>query len=144
MRYRLLLGLLALLGLTAFAPAPFPKPPKDDLKRLAGVWAVDRYERGGSSLRSTKAKMRLRITGNNWEFMRDTQVTASYVATLDPKAKPPSLNLSGKPGEMLGIYRLDRDQFEMVFNHFGVRERPSSFDKTGQSSYRLVLKREKP
>jgi uncharacterized protein (TIGR03067 family) len=64
--------------------------------------------------------------------------------TLDAKAKPRALNLKGKPGEILGIYRLDRDQFEMVFHHFGIKERPSTFDKGGPGTYRLMLKREKP
>jgi hypothetical protein len=52
MRCRLLLAVVVLLGLTAFAPAPFPKADKKkDRKSLEGTWTVaDReYGSGGSS-----------------------------------------------------------------------------------------------
>jgi uncharacterized protein (TIGR03067 family) len=70
-------------------------------------------------------------------------VTALYTVTLNTKAKPREMDMKGKLGELLGIYRLEGDQFELLFNTFNVKERPGDFDKGGPGAYRLLLKREK-
>jgi uncharacterized protein (TIGR03067 family) len=138
-----LLVLLVCLPSLGFAPAPFPKPNKDDLTRLGGAWTVLRYERGSGSLRGTTTKMQVKVRGTKWEFLKDSRVTAEYFVKVDAKASPRAIDMKGRAGELLGIYRIDGDQLEMVFHHFGVKERPVGFDKLDPGAYRLVMKREK-
>src|SRR5271166_851423 len=137
----------ACLAVLAFAPAPFPKPPKDDLKKMAGTWTVLAYERGGKAMRISTATMKVKIAGDKWEFITETlagkRVTATYAVKVDVKAKPRGMNMKGQHGELLGIYRLDGDQFELLFHTFGATNRPADFDKGGPQAYRLVMKREK-
>ncbi len=156
MRIRALMVALAVLSQTAFAPAPFPKPErKDDLKSLEGTWSVARYELAGAA-RPT-AKMKVRIEGNKWTFLRvdaaGTTPTVTYTFTVDPKKNPrlidlthTTLKVAAGNNKLMGIYRFEhkgRDQVQVVFHTFGVDRRPDGFDGADKQAYLLVLQREK-
>jgi uncharacterized protein (TIGR03067 family) len=156
----LIVAMVAVFGLTAFAPAPFPKPNrKDDVKGLAGTWTVTRYERGGTAVaRAAGSALKVRIEGNKWSFLRVNATgrmpTVSYTITLDPKKAPRCIDLTKAAplagaisNTLLGIYRFegnDRNKVQVVFNTFGVTTRPASFDGADRQAYVMVLQRDKP
>jgi len=154
MTARVLFAALVVAGLTAFAPAPFPKPDnrKDDLKSLAGSWSVYRYEMGGNPVLSG-ATLQVKVDGEKWSFFRVTAMgttpSTAYTIALDPKKDPRLIDFKmvGGAGELKGIYRFDkgnRNQLQVVFNTFGVMRRPTGFDGTDRGAYTLMMKRDKP
>jgi uncharacterized protein (TIGR03067 family) len=158
MRTRALILTLAALGLTAFAPAPFPRPDrKDDLKKLAGTWTVTRYEREGIAVR-INATLKVQIEGNKWSFLQvnvaGTRPSTAYTFVLDPKKDPRCIDLTmaavgarpGGNGKLMGIYRFerqDRDRVQVVFHTFGVTRRPAGFDGVDRDAYLMILQRDR-
>ncbi len=158
MRIRALIIAVAVLGLTAFAPAPFPRPDrKDDLKGLSGTWTVTRYDMGGTAV-GLAGTMKVKIEGNKWSFLRvtaaGTMPSTSYTFTLDAKKDPRLIDLTRTgPGlaagnnKLMGIYRFehkDRDKVQVVFHTFGVAKRPAGFDGADMQAYLMILQRDKP
>jgi uncharacterized protein (TIGR03067 family) len=149
MRCRLLLALTAILGTTAFAPAPFPRPEKVDPTGLTGTWAVVRYERGGAPVGGQTLKAR--IEKNKWTFLHvnadsTTKPTAAYFITIDPKKAPRSIDLThvSSKRKLRGIYRCDSGQLHVAFHSFWVNERPTEFDGTDKRVFHMLLKKDQP
>jgi uncharacterized protein (TIGR03067 family) len=157
MRTRLFVALVAVIALPAFAPAPFPRPKKNDLKYLSGSWSLVRYERGGKAV-GTASSLKVRIEGDKWMFSivtpTGTRPSTTYTITIDPKKEPRWMDMeitavpmnAPRSNKLIGIYRFDgsdRNKFEFVF-HFGVNERPTGFDAADNRTYLMVLERDKP
>jgi uncharacterized protein (TIGR03067 family) len=155
---RVLFAAVAALGLTAFAPAPFPRPDrKDDIKKLAGTWTVTRYELAGAAMH-IGIGLKVRIEGNKWSFLRvnaaGTLPSTSYTFALDPKKDPRLIDLTllavaGRPAggnKLMGIYQFDRsdrkNKFQIVFNTFGINVRPAGFDGADRRAYLMILQRD--
>src|ERR1700722_14820874 len=119
MRMRLVVALVAAIALPAFAPAPFPKPKKDDQKSLAGTWSVVRYERAGNPVRAA-GSLKVQIEGDKWMFLNvnagGAKPSTTYTITLDSKKDPASIDLTMSDArvkmaggnKLMGIYRFDR------------------------------------
>jgi uncharacterized protein (TIGR03067 family) len=152
MKTRILLAAMV-LGLTAFAPVPFPRPDKkDDLKRLEGRWEALRYEYLGNQLLRGMG-LQVKVEGEKWSFFRvaggNVTPSTAYTIKIDQKKDPRLIDFKmvNGTGELQGIYRFDRsrsDEVQFVFSTFGVKRRPSGFDGTDKAAYLLVLKRIKP
>jgi uncharacterized protein (TIGR03067 family) len=157
---RILIAAIATLGVTAFAPAPFPRPDRrDDLQKLVGTWTVTRYERAGAPVPAAPGNtLKVEIEGNKWSFLRvnaaGTMRLTAYSFLLDPKMDPRRIDLTMKAagmrpvggGKLLGIYRFehkDRDKVQIVFHNFGVTERPVGFDGVDTKAYLMILQRDK-
>jgi uncharacterized protein (TIGR03067 family) len=159
MQGRALIIALATLGLTAFAPAPFPRADRrDDTKKLVGTWTVTRYERAGTPV-GVGPLLKVRIEGNKWSFLRINAAGAApataYSIVLDSRKNPRCIDLTmiveGRMppgnGKLMGIYRFDqgdRNKVQVVFNTFNVTERPSGFDGVDKKAYLIDLQRDKP
>src|SRR5947209_1901615 len=98
MRWRVIIALVVLIGLTAFAPVPFPKAKKKSGPGgLQGTWVVERRENGsGKALPKMDYKMLVRIEGDKWSFLRIVDGKKSngptYTVVLD-KSNPTWLDL---------------------------------------------------
>jgi uncharacterized protein (TIGR03067 family) len=120
---RCTLPLFALLCV-AFAPAPFPKAKPDrqtDLEKLQGDWdLVSETYRGQTHTRKMTAviyKDSLALVTKDW--------TSRYRFTLDPKAKPPTIDmrLAGDSHRMHAVYRLRGDVLTICY-HMANRDTP--------------------
>jgi len=165
MRSRLIVALVVLIALTAFAPAPFPKPgKKTGPGGLQGTWVVEKQQSGaGKEMPKRDYQMKVRIEGDKWTFLRVTngQTTTGpgYTIVLD-KMNPTWLDLKavttaigkGKVKakgasrvRVQGIYRVEDDTVKFVYTAgIGNSVRPTSFSTLETRQFLMVLKREKP
>ena len=102
---RVLAALAIVAALTAFAPAPFPKPGRKPshgrgLAALQWTWSVSRSRAGDKDgvIRSP-FRQKVKIQGNRWSFLREIDGTwqasgITYQITLDDKHNPPHIDLS--------------------------------------------------
>jgi uncharacterized protein (TIGR03067 family) len=93
MRIRLPLALLALIGLTAFAPAPFLKPdrkPSGDsalLQRMQGTWSITAKQRmGPDGVVNYSTRQKVHIEKDQWEFL-STSAKAPKAGAKGPPAR---------------------------------------------------------
>jgi uncharacterized protein (TIGR03067 family) len=136
----------ALLG---FAPAPFPRAERrqaGDLTDVAGTWAVTLWEHRGRRGRRTEELVHVRLTKERFDFIdkRSGNESEGYVIRLDVAAHPPAFTLRlgerAERVEMVGSYRLKKDELIMIFTESErVEERPTDF--SGTSEYRVELRR---
>src|SRR5215211_1156208 len=114
MRIRFLaLAIVALIGLTAFAPAPFVKPDRkrgrggDLLAQLQGTWSIAKKERMGPNGQVSKysTAQKIRIEKDLWQFVsaaegkggRGAPAKGGWGGGAAPKAK-------GKAGPFRASY----------------------------------------
>jgi uncharacterized protein (TIGR03067 family) len=143
------MALAILPCLTAFAPAPFPKPLHErtaiDLNHFQGTWkVVDHHNWAtGQKLRTPWSITRIRVQKDRWTLLAGTTENASYRIELDPKKKPCTVDWRGTRGEALwlGLIRRDGDTVEVLY--FSATQRPGNFDNPPTGSYLITLKREK-
>jgi uncharacterized protein (TIGR03067 family) len=154
MYWRWLLALTAILGLTAFAPAPFEKPDKKATspRELQGTWSVVSVDRGGGvKTLPRNARAKVRIDKDTWTFLttiRDRARETRYFLVLDPKKNPKQFDLKRQadgPVTLRGIYHLEGDTLKVVYaNPLRDTARPASFSSLQADQYLLTLKRDKP
>jgi uncharacterized protein (TIGR03067 family) len=153
-RLRLLLALLALSGLTAFAPAPLPKPPRRgavgplDLKRLQGVWVVEKAERTtAGAYRVVKDPVtHILIEGDLWVFMQGKAKRSSEFRLVlpDPTRTPVWFTFRAKnqpAGGTDGLLTEEKDGRVRVLYNWG-SPRPASFENPPAGYWALTLRRE--
>jgi uncharacterized protein (TIGR03067 family) len=149
MRPRLLAALIALAGLTAFAPAPFPKPRQErtliDLTRFQGTWKVIGHHNypAGQKQRAEWSITHIRIAKDRWTLLEAARENATYRIGLDPKKKPCEVDWRSDQGRILwmGIIRRDGDVVEVLY--LSATQRPADFDKPPAGSYLITLRRAK-
>jgi uncharacterized protein (TIGR03067 family) len=153
---RLLLGLAAILGLTAFAPAPLGKPDKKvnpSSQDLQGTWSVISAERGGGrAVRSRASTRKVRIDKDKWSFLTTTrggtERAISYFLVLDSRKEPKQFDLKRQADGRVtlhGIYRLEGDTLKVAYaNTIRDTARPTSFSDLEVGQFLLTLKRDKP
>src|SRR5438045_3648411 len=96
MSVRLLIALLALIGLTAFAPVPFPKRDRRagdalDLKELQGYWRVEKAEKTdkGTYRVVPDPVTHILIEKDTWVFMQGKGKRSNeYRILVDSTRKP--------------------------------------------------------
>jgi uncharacterized protein (TIGR03067 family) len=154
MHARLLIALVAVAGLTAFAPAPFPKKGRPaiarlDLESLSGTWKVLRIDHTvkGRVVQGRTSATHIQIKEGRWIFARGNGAAlaplADYHLVLHSNRSPVWLDgarqVNANP-YMVGIVRHKRDMLEVVYG-FGV-SRPTNFDIPDAGCWRLTLQRE--
>jgi uncharacterized protein (TIGR03067 family) len=149
MRYRVAAGLVAVLGLTAFAPAPFVKPTKKEPPaRLEGVWRV--VSRNNWKM-STKGpvKARVRIEPGKWHFEREAAAsyrsTGSYFLKVDASASPPTFDLRRNEDDAepygCGVFELKGDELRVAYSWSATR--PDGLNSKKAHVYHMTLQRMK-
>ncbi len=150
-------ALAALTTLTAFAPAPFPKPGRRppgrslDARWLEGTWKVDRVERtiNGGYQPARSVTSTVRVGEGKWTFIRSAAVKGggrevSYRLVLHTNQVP--IRLDGMRANsdtpyMRGIVRRVGDTIEVLYRFNG--EHPTSFDNPPAGCWRITMRREK-
>jgi uncharacterized protein (TIGR03067 family) len=154
MYLRLLIVLLVVTGLTAFAPAPFPRPKRDNdqminLDRFQGTWKVISLETTGVGGRHTRINWsitHIRIAQDRWTFLQNRIENTTYQIALDPGQKPCTIdyrwpgNQGGQPA-MVGIIRRKGDRVDIVY--LSGTNRPRNLDDPPPNFWLLKLVREK-
>lgn len=109
MLIRLSIALIALAGVTAFAPAPLPKQPRTPnaaelLKKMQGDYEATVQQRetiinGARRIRpiATRTTTRVRIQGNRWSYFTSINgrelLSTGYTIKLDTSKKPIQMEL---------------------------------------------------
>lgn len=151
MTHRLVVAGVALVALTAFAPAPLPKEkPKKGPTHLQGTWVLEGLTRDGVpalTKAKTPASTKIRIEGNKWTFVRTSTSTIGYVIKLDPSKNPCWMDLYREGNEssvyMRGIVTVEGDRLKFCYLPKAAEERPTSFDTKNTRAILMTLKREK-
>jgi uncharacterized protein (TIGR03067 family) len=151
-RLRVLLALVGLVGMTAFAPAPFPKrrpePPALDEKGFQGTWKlVRKYQCHGAQKQlrppNVGGTAYIRINGNTWTSMTQKVAGGSdWRIAVDFSKQPCTIDWLSAAGQVSysGLARRKGDTVEVMY-YSGTR-RPASFDNTPPNTELLILQRE--
>jgi uncharacterized protein (TIGR03067 family) len=148
---RLLIAVLTLVCLTAFAPAPFPRARRDrdhlDLNSVQGTWRVVSMQRSQGNRQYTTINWHIshiRIDRDEWTFLHQgNRPNALYYLSLDPGKKPGHINWHnrrGGPLSMAGLIRRNGEVIEILYLASTIR--PGSFEDPPANYYLLTLKRE--
>jgi uncharacterized protein (TIGR03067 family) len=153
MLYRLVFGLAVLVGLTAFAPAPFPKKGRPfgedplDLKRLQGTWKVVKVEKisNGKYQIVRDPVTHVLIQDDQWVFMHGKgKRSTEYRILVDPSKRPAWCTFRGKnqaTGGTEGLIRRRPEDRIQVLYRWG-HPRPGNFEKPPSGSWAITLKRD--
>src|SRR5687768_13543605 len=97
---RVLLAMLAVMSLTAFAPAPFPKAQRRDvagisLESLRGTWRAVKFEsitpQGGRSEIGLWFQQ-VRVQDDQWFYIANGKENPSYRIVVDGAKKPATID----------------------------------------------------
>jgi uncharacterized protein (TIGR03067 family) len=135
------LAVMALVGLTAFAPAPFIKSgrdrnPGDVLAALQGTWSITEKQRAGPNGRLMKysTAQKIRIEKDTWRSLSASEVNGggvgggkakgfgrtSYKIELTSSVRPTEFRLKRTSGRvetdyMVGILQVDGDTVKLLY-----------------------------
>jgi hypothetical protein len=142
MRIRLIaLAVMALIGLTAFAPAPFTRNDRrrghggDVLDALQGTWSVTEKVRMGpnGTLMNYSTRQKLRIENDDWSFVsalaakggggiargKGGPARRAYKIVIDRKRLPVEFRLKRSADDdsdyMVGIVRVTGDTAKILY-----------------------------
>jgi hypothetical protein len=141
-RFRLLVALVALIGLTAFAPAPFVKPDRkrdrdegDILGKLQGTWSISSKVRMGPNgiLSKYSTSQKLQIEKDAWQLTSagmgkggkgggvavKMPARPLYKIEIEPSGYPREFkvkrNLAKGSDYMVGIVSVEGDTARMLY-----------------------------
>jgi hypothetical protein len=151
----LIIALVVLSGLTAFAPAPFPRMRRESntavsLTLLQGKWKRVSTELIG--LRGEKRKEQftgyVRVEGKVWSFLETNgKVNTRYTVDIDGKRKPAFIDFYSGTGRgipfLFGLIRRDSDVVQVLFCYQADAQddRARSFDRPPPGWRLLTLER---
>jgi uncharacterized protein (TIGR03067 family) len=142
--------LIALLSVVLIADAnPTGDSVSEELRNMGGTWRIVEEVDDGKRLSGDQfSKNRLIFDGSGaWKVESEGKVIGEGTATIDPGAKPKTIDYTFTKGEAAGsrfvaIYELDGDSFK----HCGVMKgtRPTEFSSTpGSGQILTIFHREK-
>jgi uncharacterized protein (TIGR03067 family) len=150
---RVVVSLVAVLGVTAFAPAPFPKTerrnaePPLGLNAIQGVWAavsIDEMQ-NGKLQRISWGVRRIYVRKDVWGFDQDG---SGYYVTLNSSRRPVTIDFRSSPGEngqtaISGVLRLQGDTLQMLYVFTQPDTRPTQFDRLRNGDRLMTLRLER-
>jgi uncharacterized protein (TIGR03067 family) len=148
MRWQVLAALVAFVGLTAFAPAPFLPKKKGPPVRLEGLWEMLPDHEGRSK---DTAKYNILIEPGKWTFEtvggrgRGKGGKVAYFLSYDDKASPPTFDLRRAEKDPQpygrGVYEIKGKQLRITYSFDGFR--PEKVDTLKGGIFRMTLRRMK-
>jgi uncharacterized protein (TIGR03067 family) len=143
-RLAFLLALAATAGFGAAPPAR-PDPLKAELKKMQGVWRLERVERDGRTTWDARdhGEKLLTVTGDEWAESLPGARTKMAAFDLEGKAFDVVTTYSGRTFNSEAIYKAEGDTF-MVCYRRGTGNRPTSLDTSAdRGAILMVYKRPK-
>lgn len=156
-----LAALLAVLTLTAFAPAPLPRAKRErrggeaiSIETFQGHWRVTSMERTSRTGKHTPHNWQIthiRVRDDRWTFMANTTENTSYRLKIDGSKKPGLLDYywdnanANRPNNqqpaMVGIIRRAGNRVEILYLP-GTHQKPTAFDPPPEGWWLLKLQKE--
>jgi uncharacterized protein (TIGR03067 family) len=156
MRVRVIVALIALSGLTAFAPAPFPKsgrrgdPGVISLQNFQGNWRAVSFDSVGPNNQRSKIGLwfeSVRVKGDTWIYVVGGKENLSYRLVIDGDKRPALIDyyeVQGKPERpgMVGIMRREGNRVTILYYATTPDARAKSFENVPVNWWLLVLERQ--
>lgn len=157
MELRLAVVVLALCGLTAFAPAPFPrkarpKPHSDvSLHALQGLWRVRSLvatRTNGEHRPEPFAFTHIRFKEDRWAFVPDNYSGSTLYVSIDDskKSAPLTFYALNDPGKKkvygVGLVRRVGSKLQVLYYWGNENDRPRGFDPPPDAYWLLTLEKE--
>jgi uncharacterized protein (TIGR03067 family) len=155
MKARLVIALLAVLGATAFAPAPFPKTERRgggdeiSLRSLQGNWKAVRFDEiiGKNNERKEGGMWfgGVRIRGDRWSYLVNGDEEHPYQLVISD-SRPATIdffNVGAKPDHpvMIGLVRREGSRVTILYYRAG-ELRPRSFEHLPVNWWLLALEKD--
>lgn len=155
---RIAVALFALLALTAFAPAPFPKTQRSTstnditLDSFQGTWRIvslDTVGTGGTRERGGWDFTHVRITRTRWDYLTKQQLYEAEGRrfALDPTKKPAHFHFVEQSGPQTitgpGIIRRKGNVVEIIYHWGEPGTRCRDFESPTVGHWYLTLERER-
>jgi uncharacterized protein (TIGR03067 family) len=150
---RVVLALLAVLGVTAFAPAPFPRTERRsaearlDLNAIQGVWAAVSIDvmQNGKLRRISWGVRRIYVRKGVWGFDQDG---SGFYVTLNASRRPVTIDFRSAPGEkgqtaISGVLRLQGDTLQVLYVFTQPDTRPTQFEHVRDGDRLMTLRLER-
>jgi uncharacterized protein (TIGR03067 family) len=160
---RTVVALTALLALTAFAPAPFPRSERRrdrgeiNMETFQGTWKVISMEivrQGGQNQVlndwgwQTKGTTAVRVKGDRWTYLHDGRDSSSYRVNIDSTKRPANIDWftsfnktpNDRPG-MLGLIKREGSRLTILYYATAPENRPKGFDNPSNGWWILKLER---
>jgi uncharacterized protein (TIGR03067 family) len=143
MRLRCLLLFAALLGVAGFAPED--DTVKKEREKFKGTWFVTSYEVDGKEFDSDKIKRFEYVFDLEKVTVKANSQERESTYTVNPSAKPKTIDLVWKDKTTIGIYQFDGDnRLTLCLAREGEKKRPKQFASKERTDVSLlVLKRAK-
>jgi uncharacterized protein (TIGR03067 family) len=160
MNVRLIVAVVALTCVPAFAPAPFPRTSRDgdrngiDMKRFQGNWKVISMEivQAGGQLQKlsdwgeqVQGTTGVRVQDDKWTYLGNGRDSASYWMDIDPAQKPAAVNwytaADKKTPGMLGLIRREGNQVTILYYATTPENRPKTFENPPVNWWILKLRK---
>jgi uncharacterized protein (TIGR03067 family) len=154
---RVTVALLAVLALTAFAPAPFPRAKRSDepnvtLDRFQGKWRMVKLEgvgQGGTYSPIDWQIKAIRVEGAQWTFLEEgDHENAKYVLVIDPSKRPAHIDFysgttraSTAAPYMLGLIRRNGNVVKILYFTTTAAKRAQSFERPPVGWWLLTLQK---
>src|SRR5262245_50589079 len=133
MRVRLIVALIALAALTAFAPAPLPKtsrrtdPNLLTVANFQGDWTAVSFDYVGAGDQLSPIGLwfqGVRIRGDHWIYLVNGSESSTYRITIDNNTRPAAIDyyeVQGKPEKpgMFGIVKRQGSRVTILYYGYG-------------------------
>jgi uncharacterized protein (TIGR03067 family) len=155
---RILLAVLIVFGVTAFAPAPFPRPSRKGEERaitvqnFQGLWRVASMKRSRATGQHEPYKWHIthvRVKDDRWAFRQNETDNGNYSIVIDNSKRPATLDFfnarkqGGARPSGVGIIRRQGARVEILYS-FGItpERRAVSFHQPPDNQWVLLLERQ--
>jgi uncharacterized protein (TIGR03067 family) len=151
------MGLLVVLLLPAFAPAPFPRTKRAgeqsmNLDRFQGKWRSVKLEGVGENgvyYHIAWQITAVRVDGAQWTFLQEGDVeNAKYVLVIDGSKRPAHIDFysgtkreSGAVPYMLGLIRRDGNVVKILYYTATADKRARNFENPPTGWWLLTLEK---
>jgi uncharacterized protein (TIGR03067 family) len=152
---RLALAALVMFGLTAFAPAPFPRAERGrksdglSLEQMQGTWAVLKLQSTHGNRPPTDSGTYLKevqVSGDRWSFVyrEGRNGSVNYNIRIDHTLQPPQLDFytvatKGSDPYGRGILKRDGGTVQLLYTWSG--SRAASFANPPDGHWLITLQR---
>jgi uncharacterized protein (TIGR03067 family) len=158
MKFRSGLALLAFAGLTAFAPAPFPRPERlghsadITLATFQGDWRIEQLQvsnfRGEYAPLKESSVTHIRITDGRWTYIPSTYQGSKLNISVNHSKTPVRITFYEEADTEkkriygVGLLRREGNRVQVLYCWGGESKRPRAFEPPPAGYWLMTLERE--